>query len=99
MKALFSGNKEDVYVTMTLGGRVLHPELMNYVDALREGKGKKKSIFSKLGGVGQSTKKQKILGDTSTNYSSNTEIKKYCAECGSQIDADAKFCSSCGAKQ
>lgn len=99
LKALFSGNKEDVYVTMTLGGRVLHPELMNYVDALREGKGKKKSIFSKLGGVGQSTKKQKILGDTSTNYSSNTEIKKYCAECGSQIDADAKFCSSCGAKQ
>ena len=67
--------------------------------ALCKGKGKKKGFFSKLGGVGQSAKEQKVLGDTSTNYSSQTGIKKYCAECGNQIDADAKFCSSCGAKQ
>ena len=66
--------------------------------ALCKGKGKKKSFLSKLGGFGLSAKEQKVLGDTSTNYSSQTGIKKYCAECGSQINADAKFCSSCGAK-
>lgn len=66
---------------------------------IMQGKRKEERLFSKLGGVGQSAKEQKVLGDTSTNYSSQTGIKKYCAECGSQIDADAKFCSSCGAKQ
>lgn len=66
--------------------------------ALCKGKGKKESFLSKLGGFGLSAKEQKVLGDTSTNYSSQTGIKKYCAECGSQINADAKFCSSCGAK-
>lgn len=44
--------------------------------ALCKGKGKKKGFFSKLGGVGQSAKEQKVLGDTSTNYSSQTGIKK-----------------------
>lgn len=67
--------------------------------ALCKGKGKKKGFLSKLGGFGLSAKEQKILGDTSTNYSSSTRAKKYSAECGSQINADAKFCSSCGAKQ
>lgn len=66
---------------------------------IMQGKRKEERLFSKLGGVGQSAKEQKVLGDTSTNYSSQTGIKKYCVECGSQIDADAKFCSSCRAKQ
>ena len=65
---------------------------------MRQEEGKKKGFLSKLGGFGLSAKEKKILGDTSTNYSSSSRAKKYSAECGSQINADAKFCSSCEAK-
>ncbi len=99
LKALFSSGKEDAYITMTIGGRVMHPELLSYMDVLRTGKGKKKGFFSKMGGFGQSAKGQKSSEGVKVSEPSKAVSKKYCTECGSQIDSDARFCSVCGAKQ
>ena len=99
LKALFSSGKEDAYITMTIGGRVMHPELLSYMDVLRTGKGKKKGFFSKMGGFGQSVKGQKSSEGVKVSEPSKAVSKKYCTECGTQIDSDARFCSVCGAKQ
>ena len=85
--------KKDIYLVLTLDGKVVHPAITEKIDELKNEKPKglfggiKKSLF---GGFGSSKKAEEPAKVT---------VKaKFCSECGEKLAEGARFCPGCGKK-
>lgn len=76
--------RKETYEALTLNGRVIHPAILNAMEATKSKKGN--GIF----GFGKSKSKPK---QTQTTVSA-----KFCSNCGTKLDDMSKFCSNCGHK-
>lgn len=85
--------KKDIYITLTLDGKVVHPAITEKINELKNDKpkglfgGLKKSLF---GGFGSSKKAEEPAQVTAK--------AKFCSECGEKLADGARFCPGCGKK-
>ena len=91
--SLVNMGKKEIYVVLTLEGKVIHPAITEKIDEIKNDKpkglfgGLKKSLF---GGFGSSKKAEEPAQVTAK--------AKFCSECGEKLAEGARFCPGCGKK-
>lgn len=76
--------RKETYEALTLNGRIMHPAILNAMEAAKSKKGN--GFF----GFGKSkSKPQQAQAAVSA---------KFCSNCGAKLDGASKFCSNCGSK-
>lgn len=86
--SLINMGKKETYETLTLNGRVMHPAILDAIDAA-----KVKKSTGILSNFGFSKSKTKPPAPTQ-----NATGAKFCTACGTKLDGTSKFCSNCGNK-
>ncbi len=85
--SIINMGKKEVYETLTLNGRLMHPAILEEMEVVKAQKGN--SLFSGLG-----LKKKPFSQATKADSNSH----KFCSSCGMKIENISKFCSNCGEK-
>lgn len=82
--------KENIYNTLTCGGRILHPAIAQAVEQLKENRGK-----------GRSARAPQPAAPVSSRPAASVQPqgRRFCTKCGAPLHPGAKFCTRCGAKQ
>ena len=101
LASLFNMGKKDIYETLTLNERVLHPSINEAVERVRAEKeaNKGKGLFGAFSKIKAGVQSATTAPVASTAQSSTTTGFKFCTECGNKIAENSKFCPNCGSKQ
>ncbi len=101
LASLFNMGKKDIYETLTLNERVLHPSINEAVERVRAEKeaNKGKGLFGAFSKIKAGVQSATTAPAASTAQSSTTTGFKFCTECGNKIAENSKFCPNCGSKQ
>lgn len=87
--SIINHGKKDVYDYLSLGGKVMHPDVLEAKEAV---KAKKSTGFLSTFVFGKNKTKQQ------TTDAQAYVGTKFCSACGAKIDDASKFCSGCGNK-
>lgn len=101
LASLFNMGKKDIYETLTLNERIMHPGINEAVERVRAEKeaNKGKGLFGAFSKIKAGVQSATTAPVASTAQSSTTTGFKFCTECGNKIAENSKFCPNCGSKQ
>lgn len=83
--SLLNIGKKGTYETLTIGGTVMHPAILDAMEEVRA---------QKSGGLFGGFMKKKAASEAASPASGN----KFCSACGAKLNGGEKFCGSCGNK-